>query len=365
MNSFKKLFQESHDDRTPSLKHSKSMTYGLSSQGSTRDPRADPVKLTYRGKTPLKTSDIVYIEQAPGVLDIRHAQDLRDLTPPRAHLDTYADLLDQFPNPPPPPPRPPRSALRTTSLNSKNSGPQLPLQNCNTSYQHVAGRQRTTQRRPSVVCFSRPTTTAYPSLVRKQRHEATDDQAVASVLQTADGQVCVAVSGRQADYVRVNSSAGRSHSSAPVPPACPIPTTNSQRPPISHSAYSSRTNLRRVPSRITIPRIAAPDHGQSYKLHKDYRDFLREQDPNVISAMINNYPKAPRDDPSQEPILFDMEDPSDFRKTLSYFIYLALAQGCPLDARADGFYHRIINAGDPTGVAPEVGADWSQQVENR
>jgi hypothetical protein len=81
--------------------------------------------------------------------------------------------------------------------------------------------------------------------------------------------------------------------------------------------------------------------------------------------MINRYPVAPCYDPSQEqlqPICFDMENPSHFRKSLSYFIHMAVAQGRPLNARANGLYHRIINAGDPTGIVPEIGADWSQQV---
>ncbi|KAG1889825.1 hypothetical protein F4604DRAFT_2003460 [Suillus subluteus] len=314
---FQEIVQKSYDDNTPSLKHSKSMTFGLSSRGSTRDPRADPLKPAYRGKT-LKTSDIVCIEQAPRILDIHRAQwypDLRDLAPPRDHFDSCADLLDQFPNPPPPPPRPLRSALRTTSLNSKNSRPQLPLQNCR--YQHVAGRQRTIQQSPSVTCFSRPTVTAYPSLARKQQHEATDDQAVTNVVQTANGQVSVVESSRQADCVPAKSSAGRS------------------------------------PGTVLLA-------------HNNYREFLDEQDLNAISTMISRYPVAPCYEPSQEqlrPIRFDMEDPSHFRKTLSYFIHMAVAQGRPLDARADGPYHCIIDAGDPTGIVPEIGADWSRRVE--
>ncbi|KAG1863851.1 hypothetical protein F4604DRAFT_1905443 [Suillus subluteus] len=365
MNSFKKLFQKSYDDNTPSLKHSKSMTFGLSSRGSTRDPRADPLKPAYRGKT-LKTSDIVCIEQAPRILDIHRAQwypDLRDLAPPRDHFDSCADLLDQFPNPPPPPPRPLRSALRTTSLNSKNSRPQLPLQNCR--YQHVAGRQRTIQQSPSVTCFSRPTVTAYPSLARKQQHEATDDQAVTNVVQTANGQVSVVESSRQADCVPAKSSAGRSYALAPLPCSA-VPSTHSPYPPISRSAHNSCTNLRWVPSHLAIPRIAAPDQGQSYWPHNNYREFLDEQDLNAISTMISRYPVAPCYEPSQEqlrPIRFDMEDPSHFRKTLSYFIHMAVAQGRPLDARADGPYHCIIDAGDPTGIVPEIGADWSRRVE--
>ncbi|KAG1772602.1 hypothetical protein EV702DRAFT_619530 [Suillus placidus] len=364
MVSFKKLFHKSHDDKTLSLKHSKSMTFGLSSQGNTRDPRTDPLKPAYRGKTPLKTSDIVYIEQAPGILDIQRAQwypDLRDLSPPCDHFDTYADLLDQFPSPPPPPPRPPRSALRTTSLNSKNSRPKLPLQN-DTSYQHVAGRQRTIHRSPSVACFSRPTAAAYPSLARKQQREATPDQDAVNVLHITGGQVPVFGSSRPADRV---SSAGRSYTPAHVTPAPPVPTTHSPHPPISRSAHNSRTNLRQVPPHLTIPPIAAPDHGQFYWPHNNY---LEEQDPNVISTMISRYPVAPCYDPSREqlrPIRFDMEDPSHFRKTLSYFIHMAVAQGRPLDARADGPYHRIIDAGDPTGIVPEIGADWSRQMEYR
>lgn len=362
MTSFKKLFQKSHDDKTPSLKHSKSMTFGLSPQRSIREPCANPSKPVYRGKAPLKPSDIIYIEQAPGILDIEHAQcypGLRDLPPHRADFDSFTDLLDQFPSTPLPPPRPPRSALRTASLNSKNSRPKLPLQNCNTSHQYVVGRQRMLQRSPSVACFSRPTATAYPSLAHKQRHEAADNQAVANAMQTAYAQVPVVGSSRQADCAYATSSAGRSYTAAPAP------TTYSPRPPISRSGHSSRASLRRVPSHLAIPRVAAPDHGQSYWPHSNYREFLEEQDPNVISAMINRYPVAPCYDPSQEqlqPICFDMENPSHFRKSLSYFIHMAVAQGRPLNARANGLYHRIINAGDPTGIVPEIGADWSQQV---
>ncbi|KAG2364071.1 hypothetical protein BDR07DRAFT_1459972 [Suillus spraguei] len=249
MNSFKKLFQKSHDDNTPSLKHSKSMTFGLSSQRSARGPRADPLKPVYRGKTPLKTS-------------------------------TSNKLQEYW-----------TSVVR------------------------------------NVACFSRPTATAYPSLTRKQRHGATNDQAVANVLQTADSQVSEVGSSGQAD----------SH----------VQTYGVFIPP----RYS---------------RIAAPDHGQFYWPHNNYREFLEEQDPTVISAMITRYPIAPCYYPSQgqlRPIQFDMEDPSHFRKTLSYFIHMAVAQGRPLDARADGRYHRIVDAGDPTGIVPNVGADWSQQAE--
>lgn len=66
MNSVRKMFQKSNDDRV-ALTHSKSMPLGSSSQGRMREaPRTGPSKPAYRGKTPLKKSDIVYVEQTRG-----------------------------------------------------------------------------------------------------------------------------------------------------------------------------------------------------------------------------------------------------------------------------------------------------------
>jgi hypothetical protein len=187
------------------------------------EPYADPFKAVYHGKAPVKTSDIVYIEQASGILDVRRAQwypDVHDHLPSRTNFDTYAE--DQFSNPPPPPPKPTRSALRTTSLNSKGIRPQLPLQNCSTSNQHVTSRQRIIQQSSSSTCFSQPTVTTHPSLARKQRREATADQAVADLLKTSDGRSPVFGSSRQVERMRVKSSAGRSYT--PVSPAFSQPT---------------------------------------------------------------------------------------------------------------------------------------------
>ncbi|KAG0703254.1 hypothetical protein DFH29DRAFT_998708 [Suillus ampliporus] len=370
MNSFKRMFQKSNDDQKASLKHSKSMPYGLVSDGIKHEPLIDPFKPVYHGRTPLKASDIVYVEQAPGMLDIHRAQMYQDISehpPTRAHFETCEDLLDKFPNTPQPPPRPTRSGLRTTSLNSKTIRPQLPPQNYNTSRLHTAGRERILQRSPSVACFSHPTSTAYPSLRKKQRREATADQAVEDVLKPAHGKAPLLGSSRQAERVRAKSSAGRAYT--PTPPAPPLPTTHSPRPMISRSAHSSRANLRRVPSHVAIPSAPAPDHGQPYWPHANYDEFLHEQDPHVIRAKINRYPVAPlysdRLPEHFRPIRFDMEDPRQFHKTLSYFIHIAVAQGRPLDARADGPYRRIIEAGDPAGIVPEIGTDWSSQLEYR
>ncbi|KAG2150843.1 hypothetical protein DEU56DRAFT_908483 [Suillus clintonianus] len=283
MRSIKKFFQTSENDQTVSLKHSKSVPYGLCSDGRTREPRADPSKAVYRGKTPLKPSDIIYVQQTPGVLDMFDAQMSQDVSfhpPARAHFGTRADLQVKFPDFPQPP-VPIRSASRTTSMNSKIR-PQLPIQ---------------------------------------------------------DGHTPVLGSSRQAERVRAKSSIARSYTPTPAPP---VPTTHSPRPIILRSTPSSRPRLHHVPSHVAI-------HGQS---HRDYRDFLKEQDPDVIRKMINTYPVAPlcrKQTPAHlRPIRFDMDDPHEM-KPIGYFVRAAMTNGCPLDARADGSYRRIINAVDPNG----------------
>ncbi|KAG0696060.1 hypothetical protein DFH29DRAFT_1072253 [Suillus ampliporus] len=339
-----RMFQKSNDDQVASLKHSKSMPYRL--DGIHHEPLIDPFKPVYRGNTPLKASDIVYVEQAPGMLDIHRAQmyqDISDHPPTRAHFETCGDLLDKFPHTHQPPPKATRSGLRTTSLNSNSIRPQPP-QNNNTSRQHTAGRERILQRSPSVACFSHPTATAYPSLRKQQRREATVDQALDDILKPAHGKAPLFGSSRQAERIRAKSSAGRSYT--PAPPAAPP----------SYHPLSTSDDLA----------VGAQLTGQSYRPHANYHEFLQEQDPHVIRAKINRYPVAPlyseRLPEHFRPIRFDMEDPRQFQKTLGYFIQIAVAQGRPLDARADGPYRRIIEAGDPAGIVPEIGSDWSRQM---
>ncbi|KAG2127989.1 hypothetical protein DEU56DRAFT_819808 [Suillus clintonianus] len=318
------------NDQMVSLKHSKSVPYGLCSDGRTREPRADPTKAVYRGKTPLKPSDIIYVEQTPGVLDMFHTQMSQDVSfhpPARAHFGTRADLQDKFPDFPQPP-VPIRSASRTTSLNSKLR-PQLPIQNSATGGQHITGRERPIQWSPSVGCVSHATPTAHSSIPQKQqRREATVGQALADVLKTADGHT-------PAERVRAKSSTARSYTPTPAPP---VPTTHSPRPIILRSTPSSRPHL--------------------HHSHRDYRDFLKEQDPDVIRKMINTYPVAPlcseRTPAHLRPIRFDMDDPHQM-KPFGYFVRVAMTNGCPLDARADGSYRRIINAVDPNRHHSE---DW-------
>ncbi|KAG2132451.1 uncharacterized protein EDB93DRAFT_906791 [Suillus bovinus] len=314
MNPFKRMLSKSDDDKTASLKHSKSMPYLLSLEGRTPEHRVNP-KPVYRGKTPLKKSDIVYVEQAPGILEIYHGK-LSQHTyyhgPTRADFDTRTDLLAKFPHSSEPTEGFPRSGFRTISLNSQTIGPQVPFRNSSTSGQQV-----------------------YPSILHTtQRPKATVDQASAGVLQIPDDNTR---NGRLVERIRANSSTGCSYT--------PAPTTYSPHPFISRSAHSSRVNIPHVPSHVTIPITAAPDHDHSSKPHGDYRKFLKEQDPNVICRMINQYPIAPlcteRTPEHLRPIRFDMVDQC-YVKAFRENIEMAVAQGRPLDVRAGGPYRRIV-----------------------
>ncbi|KAG2049438.1 hypothetical protein BDR06DRAFT_705041 [Suillus hirtellus] len=253
MVSFKKLFRKCKEDKKPSLKHSQSMPFRYS-QASMFEPYADPFIAVYHGKTPSKPSNIVHVEQAPGMRDIHRAQwhPGHDHPPSHSHFDTHAHLLDQYPNPPPLPPKLIRSASGTTSLNSQSMRPQLLPKNCTTSDQPVAGRHRTIQQSSSATYYSQPTAAAYPSLGRKKRREATADQAVANLLQTPDGRPPVFGSCRQAERARAKSSTG--HSYIPVP--YDLLETADGRPPVfgsSRQAERVRTKSSAVRSYTPVP----------------------------------------------------------------------------------------------------------------
>ncbi|KAG2750331.1 hypothetical protein P692DRAFT_20729881 [Suillus brevipes Sb2] len=292
MNPFKKMFQKSDDDKT--LKHSQSMPYLLSLEGRTRDYRPDSSRPAYRGKTPLKKSDIVYVEQAPGVLETHHgkpSQYTHHHRPTRANFEERPDLLAKFPHSPAPTEGLPRSGFRAISLNSNGIRPQVPVHN--------------------------------PK--------------------------------------RIHTTSSNSRSYTPAPP---IPTTHGPRPMISRSAHSSRVNLRRVPSHTAILVPAAPDHGHPSRPQRDYREFLNEQDPNILRRMINEFPVAPlcteRTPAQLRPIRFDMVDSRDFQKTFRESLETAIAQGRPLDARAGGPYRRIIDVTDILDIVLETGRNRSR-----
>ncbi|KAG1832305.1 hypothetical protein DFJ58DRAFT_236942 [Suillus subalutaceus] len=275
----------------------------------------------YRGKTPLKKSDIVYVEQAPGILEIYHgklSQHTYYHEPTRTNVDT--DLLAKFPYSPQPTEGLPRSGFRALSLNSKNTKPQIPIHNWGTS-----GQQ------------------AYPSIPRRnQRHEVTVDQASADVLRTPGDTR----SGRLAERIRAKSSTDRSNISAPPAPAPPLPTTRAPHPILSRSAHSSRVNVREVPSHVAVP-TPAPAYPQSYWPYSQYDEISHEQDPTVLRRMINRYPLAPvcsKHCPEHmRPMYLDMGEPRPVERTLQWYIHMSLAERRPLDVRAGGRYRRVVD----------------------
>ncbi|KAG1757024.1 hypothetical protein EDB19DRAFT_1900582 [Suillus lakei] len=297
------MFQK-NDDQMTSLKHSKSLPYEHSPGARMGEPpHTDPSKPIYRGKTPLNKS--VYVEQAPGVLDIH------TLSPNFYDVPNRAELLANFPHSPGPTEGLPRSGYLS---------------------------------RIRVQADSKPTP---PFPGESRGAEATADQALGDILKTTDGHTPILGSSRQAERVRAKSSVGRSYTSAPPPSHPPAPTTHSPLPIILRSALGSR----------------------SYWPYGNYDAISNERDPKVIRRMINRYPIAPlcneRCPEHLRPLRFNMEDPLHFERTLGFYINMALAQGRPLDARADGHYHRIIDAGVPTGIVPETGSDWSRQGGHR
>ncbi|KAG2358449.1 hypothetical protein BDR07DRAFT_1611893 [Suillus spraguei] len=341
MNSFMKFFQKPNDDQAALLKHSKSMPYLLSSDGRAPMFRADSSRPVYRGKTPLKKSDIVYIEEAPGMLEIYHGK-LAQHTyyhGTRTTFEKRDDLLAKFPHSPEPIEGLPRSGFRAISLNSNSTRPQVPVHNSSEGGQQVY---------PSIPC-------------RKHRNEVTINQASADVLQIPDDHTR---SGRLAERIRANSSTGRSYSPAP-----PIPVTHAPRPIISRSAHSSRVNVHHVPSHDDIPVPTMPDHGHPSRPPRDYREFLVEQNPNVIRRLINQYPIAPlcseRTPEHLRPLRFDMVDSRYFQKIFREYIEMAIAQGRPLDARAGGPYRRIIDVVDLMGTILETGSYRPRQVAHQ
>lgn len=389
MNPFKKMFQKSDDDKT--LKHSQSMPYLLSLEGRTRDYRPDSSRPAYRGKTPLKKSDIVYVEQAPGVLETHHgkpSQYTHHHRPTRANFEERPDLLAKFPHSPAPTEGLPRSGFRAISLNSNGIRPQVSVHNPSTSGQQVhpsvscgnllakfpnspepieglphngfrmiSLNSKSVRPQVSVHNLSTSGQQAYSSNSRRtHRHESAVEQASADVLQILDDHTR---SGRLAERIRTTSSNSRSYTPAP-----PIPTTHGPRPMISRSAHSSRVNLRRVPSHTAILVPAAPDHGHPSRPQRDYREFLNEQDPNILRRMINEFPVAPlcteRTPAQLRPIRFDMVDSRDFQKTFRESLETAIAQGRPLDARAGGPYRRIIDVTDILDIVLETGRNRSR-----
>lgn len=310
MNSFKKIFQKLNDDQKVSFKHSKSMPHAFSSDRRNREPpRDDRSKPTYRGKTPLQKSDIVYVKQAGGVLDIYHdepsmPQHTYYHGPTRTYVNTRVDSLAKFPQSPEPTEGFPRRGFRAVSLNSRSDNPQIPTHNSGSSGQ-----------------------SAYPSTrCRTQRHEATVDQFSAQRI-------------RAKSTDRANIPPSRA-------PAPPLPTTRALHQTPSRSAHNSRANIRRVASHAAV-RTPAPVYPRSYWPYSQFDEISHERDLNVLREMINRYPLTPvpsaRSPGNTRPMFFDIDEPRCLEKTIQWYIHMALAERRPLDARAGGRYHRIVD----------------------
>ncbi|KAG2356169.1 hypothetical protein BDR07DRAFT_1613243 [Suillus spraguei] len=217
--------------------------------------------------------------------DIEHAYYYHGPTRAKVNTHTDSDLLAKFPHSPEPTEGLPRSGFRALSLNSQSIKPQIPSHNLGTSSQQ-----------------------AYPSIPRtKQRHEATLNQASADVPLTSHDHD--ARSGRLAERIRAKSSAARSN--IPLPPA------------------------------------PAPAYPQSCWPYSQYDEISREQDPTVLRGMINRYPLAPvcreRYPEHTRPIYLDMNERRSPQQTLQWYIRMAFSERRPLDVRAGGRYHRVVD----------------------
>ncbi|KAH7888816.1 hypothetical protein F5I97DRAFT_753051 [Phlebopus sp. FC_14] len=360
MDQFRRIFRISGvDSDAAPLKHAKSMP--LRSKSKTHsDQEADYRKPAYRGQHPLQKTDIVYVEQFPGVLDISHSME----DPPRPRYnDTYGDLLDKFPCPPPPPPVPPRSPLRSMSLNKREDTPYIVE---GTLKCVSAGRVRTIQRSSSVACFSRPTAVAYPDLtvgssVQQQRREFPIHGNIPIPELAAHNKLHLlgSDSSRRADRLRAPSHAPwPTYSQAAV--NYPIPHAHTHPLMPRSAVHASRSNLQQPSSPSIRSRTpSGTGRGQGPTLG----DALDAQERERARRMIA---KAPFSPPvvdnlpfNLRPIYFDMQNPRCDKLGLNYHLHLAIGSGRPLDARYDGEYHRLLEPDLPKGIVPEVGQKWS------
>lgn len=117
-------------------------------------------KPVYRGKKPLKTSDLVYIEQIPGILDIDRSTYANPSRP--GFHSSYMDLLDRFPSPPSSLPMPPRNP--SNSMNSNTIAYAVDQTHC-----YSTGRGIHFQRAVSTPTVTYPTSTTHKSLGTRTR----------------------------------------------------------------------------------------------------------------------------------------------------------------------------------------------------
>ncbi|KIJ18861.1 hypothetical protein PAXINDRAFT_96983 [Paxillus involutus ATCC 200175] len=361
MDQFRKIFKMSGPDAdTRPLKHAKSMPLRSKSK-SRREQEPDPNKPVYRGKTPLKPSDIVYVKQTPDVVGF--SGDYQEDRLHRGYHDPYYDILEKFPSPPAPPPVPPRSPLRSTSLNKRDATPYVVEATVKYS---PAGRVRTVQRSSSVACFSRPTAAAYPALSGKppslrQRREFPIHGAVAIPEPPIEDKLPVISSNailgshtpRHAERMRAKSQSqathlayGQNHSRL---------QQSSTRPPLSRSAvHASRPNLRQ-PSPASLRSRTPSGAGRGGPHSGDAMDHVERERARKWIAQSPMSPPVPDNAPFYlRPIYFDMRNHRCLDVGLNYHLHLATGTGRPLDARYyEGRYHRLLEANIPKGIVPE------------
>ncbi|KAH7914116.1 hypothetical protein BJ138DRAFT_1212401 [Hygrophoropsis aurantiaca] len=344
MDQFKKMFKKTGQEGEQALKHSRSMPLRSSSKGKAL-PSEENGRPVYRGKTPLKTSDIVYVEQRPGMLDIERTQWMSPHGPSAGHLGSYHDLIGQFPDTPRPPPVPPRSPLRSTSLNTR----QVPVI---TITHPTLRRERTVQRSSSVACFSRPTNVAYPELASKAL------PALPKETPSGGNHLYPSAASRYA------GERARAQSHAAKPPRSQRGHVHAHtHPPIaSTSSPASRTRaaLRHAPSAVSLGSPARPRLRQEAPLALPPLAQGLEQSKREACRRA---PIAPPVDPNTPehlmPIFYDWDDPVQSKVNFSLFTHAALESGRALHVRDNGVVRCMVPASEHQPCVPdEVGIDW-------
>ena len=234
---------------TTPLKHAKSMP--LRSGPKSVEQEGEHQKPVYRGKGPLKTSDLVYVEQIPGMLDIDRSTYANPSRP--GFHSSYLDLLNRFPSPPSSLPVPPHNPLRSVATNNSNATAYVVD---HPTHCPPAGREATLQRSASASSFSYPTSIAYKSLNQPRGRQCRDFPAGPIAIdeeQESGFQEKPPVLGSVAPR-RSRRFLSQSHDSAhsPAVPQSLRPCKNHPNPSFSHPAAQGCQSTLGKPSSISL-----------------------------------------------------------------------------------------------------------------
>ncbi|KAF8844734.1 hypothetical protein BDN67DRAFT_674715 [Paxillus ammoniavirescens] len=136
---------------------------------------------------------------------------------------------------------------------------------------------------------------------------------------------------------------------------------SSTHPPLYRSAvHGSRPNLRQ-PSPASLRSRTQSGAGRGGPHSGDAMDHAERERARKWIAKSPRSPPVPDNAPFYlRPIYFDMRNRRCLDVGLNHHLQLATGTGRPLDARYyEGGYHRLLEAGIPQGIVPEVGAEWS------